>query len=219
MIIGDRLRLRLEALGKPQAWLARAIGVSPQAISKMVTGGTTDTARIYDLATALETTPAYLKGETDNPVGDANLPMSPLSMAEQLDLVPVEEISLEFGMGATVLHDQHDTVVRYVPRDWLEHFTNSPPSMVRFARGRGDSMFPTVQDRDLVVIDIGETKMTRQDEIWAVGYGDLGGIKRLRSIGGGQIKVISDAPHVSDEIFHMDELRIIGRVCGNLRRM
>ncbi|MCD2325318.1 S24 family peptidase [Sphingomonas sp. IC-56] len=140
-------------------------------------------------------------------------------MAEQLDLVPVEEITLEFGMGSTVLHDQHETIRRYVPRDWMEHFTKSPAHLLRFARGRGDSMYPTILDGDLVLIDTGQTRMTVQDEIWACGYGDLGGLNRLRSMGGGMVKVMSDNAQVTDETFHMDELRIIGRVCGNLRKM
>lgn len=219
MIVGDRIRARLEALGKPQAWLARQIGVTPQAVSKLVTGGTTDTARVYDLATALQTSVAYLKGETTDPTPDAIPPASPQVMAEQLDLVPITEISLEFGMGSTFLHDDHSTVTRYLPREWIAHFTKSDPSLLVFARGRGDSMYPTILDGDLVLIDMGETRMTRQDEIWAVGYGDLGGLKRLRSIGSGQIKVMSDNQQVSDEVFGMEELRIIGRVCGNLRKM
>lgn len=140
-------------------------------------------------------------------------------MAEQLDLVPVDEISLEFGMGSTVLHDDLEIVRRYVPREWIAHFSKSHPSLLRFARGRGDSMYPTILDSDLVLIDMGETRLTRQDEIWAVGYGDLGGLKRLRAIGGGKIKVMSDNPTVSDEIFDMEEVRLIGRVCGNLRKM
>lgn len=149
----------------------------------------------------------------------ADAPITPQSMAEQLDLVPIDEISLEFGMGATLMDDDHEVVRRYVPADWIAHFTKSHPSLLRFARGRGDSMYPTILDGDLVLIDMGETRLTRQDEIWAVGYGDLGGLKRLRSVGKGTIKVMSDNASVSDEVFEMDEIRLFGRVCGNLRKM
>ena len=218
MIRGDRIRERLKALDMTQATLAREIGVTPQAVSKLVTGGTTDTTRAYELAKALQTSAAYLKGETADDAPEAGVSTSPEEMAEQLDLVPVEEISLEFGMGSTVLHDDLEIVRRYLPREWIAHFSKSHPSLLRFARGRGDSMYPTILDSDLVLIDMGETRLTRQDEIWAVGYGDLGGLKRLRAIGGGQIKVMSDNPSVSDEIFDMNEIRIIGRVCGNLRK-
>lgn len=220
MIRGDRIRARLKALDQSQAWLARQIGISPQAVSQLVTGGTTNTARLYDLTSALQTNPAYLTGDVDDPTPEAGgVPATPESMAHQLDLVAISEISLEFGMGSTFLHDDHSTVTRYLPRDWIAHFTKSDPSQLVFARGRGDSMYPTILDGDLVLIDMGETRMTRQDEIWAVGYGDLGGLKRLRSIGNGQIKIMSDNQQVSDEVFEMDELRIIGRVCGNLRKM
>lgn len=71
-------------------------------------------------------------------------------------------------------------------------------------------MCPTILDGDLVLIDMGETRMMRQDDIWAVGYADLGESKRLRLAGEGRIKVMADNARVSGELFRMDKWRIIG---------
>jgi len=79
-------------------------------------------------------------------------------------------------------------------------------------------MYPPINNGDLVLIDTNQTRMTVQDEIWVVGDGDLGGLKRLRAIGDGQMKIMSNNPMVSDEIASIDEMRIIGRVCANLRK-
>ncbi|WP_169833121.1 hypothetical protein [Sphingomonas panacis] len=57
----------------------------------------------------------------------------------------------------------------------------------------------------MVLIDMGETRMMRQDDIWAVGYADLCESKRLRSAGEGRIKVMADNARVSGELFRMDK--------------
>ena len=67
MIIGERITGRLKAINKSQAALARYIGVSPQAISKMATGNTHDTAKLWQIAKFCRTSPEFLTGEVDDP--------------------------------------------------------------------------------------------------------------------------------------------------------
>lgn len=219
MLLADRLKDRLQLAGLSQSELARRVKVAQPTIAKLVMGQSAGSSHLHKIARELGTTPQYLTGETDDPMLGALPVPTPEMIAEFLDLVPVEEISLEFGMGATVMTDEFDRVVRWMPREWLENYSSSPSSLLTFARGRGESMAPTILNRDLVLIDRGDTLLTEQDLIWACGYGDLGGIKRLRSVGGGQIKIMSDNAAVSDEIIPANELRIIGRVCANLRKM
>lgn len=66
MIRGDRIRERLNALDRSQGWLAREIEVSPQAISKMVSGKVGDSPKLYQIARALETSVEFLIGESDD---------------------------------------------------------------------------------------------------------------------------------------------------------
>ena len=209
----------MTALSLSQSELARRVRVSQATVAQLLSGRSTASRHLPAFARELGTTTAYLEGQADDPHLGALLAPTPEVVAEQLDLSPVEELSIEFGMGATFLVDHVETVTRWLPREWLGHFSTSPAHLLKFARGRGDSMYPTINNGDLVLIDTNQTRMTVQDEIWAVGYGDLGGLKRLRAIGDGQVKIMSDNPMVSDEIVSMDEIRIIGRVCANLRKM
>lgn len=67
MVIGERIAERLSAVGISQAELARRVGISQQAVGKLVHGESRKTSHIVRMARALSTTPAFLEGETDDP--------------------------------------------------------------------------------------------------------------------------------------------------------
>ncbi|MGB7407175.1 MAG: helix-turn-helix domain-containing protein [Pontixanthobacter sp.] len=67
MILGERLVERMKAAGLSQAALARRVGVSQPSIFKLIHENKTGSGKIHVIARELETTPAYLMGETDNP--------------------------------------------------------------------------------------------------------------------------------------------------------
>jgi transcriptional regulator with XRE-family HTH domain len=67
MSIGDRIRDRLKATGLTQADLVRRSGVKQSTLSSILQRGARSTPHLLNLATALQTTPAYLLGETDDP--------------------------------------------------------------------------------------------------------------------------------------------------------
>ena len=75
MVQHDRLGERMQAKGLSQAELARRIGISQQAIGKLVNGSSRSTSHIARLARALDTTAAYLEGETDDPDEGAPPPL------------------------------------------------------------------------------------------------------------------------------------------------
>lgn len=70
MMIGERVAQRLKVLGISQAELGRRIGISQQAIGKLVNGGSRATTHIARIARELGTTPAFLEGETNDPTAE-----------------------------------------------------------------------------------------------------------------------------------------------------
>lgn len=70
MIIGDRVRERMEAAGLSQSELARRVGLSQPTIFQLINRGKKGSTRLHVIARELETTPAYLSGETDDPKSD-----------------------------------------------------------------------------------------------------------------------------------------------------
>lgn len=84
MIIGQRVAERMQTAQMSQAELARRVGMSQQAVGKLVNGGSRSSPNLHKIARALGTTPAYLAGETDDPDADAPPPLNLSSAAHEL---------------------------------------------------------------------------------------------------------------------------------------
>lgn len=148
------------------------------------------------------------------------LQLLPEEMADRLDAVLIPEVEVRFSMGGgSVIEDW--PVIQMVPmsRAWLRGLTRSPPDQLMIGRGEGDSMYPTIQHGELVIIDRAEVTPKQQDCVWAMSYGGLGMIKRLRQLPDGNYEIRSDNQAVSPIHAADGELAIVGRVVGVLRKI
>lgn len=224
MSIGDRIGERLEALGgRPggfsQAWLARTIGVSQPSINALIRNPDANSKHLPAIAQALQTSAAYLLGRTDDP--SAELPPLPIELTKRLlDVTLIRDLSERFALGGGMVLDEDDAYARDVPfpkawlgarrRDYRDHF---------LIRGEGDSMQPTIMDGDDILVDGGQKSIDQQDRIWAVGYAELGMVKRVRKLPRGRLQLNSDNPAVTPLEVAADEVRILGRVVWVGRRV
>lgn len=229
MIVPDRLKAAMDRAGMSQSGLARAANISASMVNKLATGNARETAHIYALAKALNCSPEYLSGDTadpqstdvlPDPQGASSAPGQDIEdWASDHGLVPVRQIDLAFGMGATYLDQPVSEVAHFFPEEWLREFTSSPASMLFFAKGVGDSMLPTLSPNDTMIIDCSEKRLTMSDQIWAVTYCGLGMVKRLRPTKDGGIRILSDNPLVPEEVAYDGELNLIGRVVAVMRKV
>lgn len=201
-------------LGLSQADLARAAGISQPAIQQILNGRTTRSKRLPEIADALSVSVSYLLGDTDDPkaivVGSH---LSPEEMASELGVARVRQVPIEYGMGGgSYIEDYVDERWSFFDAEWLREITDTPISNLFAARGAGDSMMPTLMDSDTLLIDRSQRVVKQQDRIWALAYGDVGMVKRVRRLPHGKYLVMSDSPHVSDFEAVDDEIHIIGRV-------
>ncbi|HEV7287706.1 helix-turn-helix domain-containing protein [Sphingomonas sp.] len=91
MIRGDRIAARIDAIGTSQSAVARSLGVSQQAVGKLIHGETRNTSKLIQLARILETTPAYLEGEVDDPAeGYVAPPPPPIQFVTMQVALPSE---------------------------------------------------------------------------------------------------------------------------------
>lgn len=228
MALGDRIRARLKLLDMSGAELARRAGVAQPTISSMMTGKTRNTLHLHSIARVLRTTPEYLLEETDDHSLPEGSPPAPVvhdaiqASHHDDDMVPVHMIDLSFGMGAAIIdteifEDRAETLE--FPRSWLRMITPHPPSMLCWSRGRGDSMYPTIGDGDVVLIDRGQREVYDGDLCWAAYYGNTAVIKRLRPMPDGGVKMLSDNPNVAPETAYDGELNVFGRVIAVVRRL
>lgn len=228
MIVPERLKTAMELRGMSQSALARAANISASMVNKLATGNARETAHIYALAKALDCSPEYLSGETDDASrreivsGIANATADYVSfedMAAERGLLPIRHIDLAFGMGATYLDNPVEEEMRFFPEAFIRAFTKAPPSMIYFAEGAGDSMMSTIHSNDVVIIDTSANRITMADQIWACIYAGLGMIKRLRPMPDGGVKILSDNPSVPDDVAYDGELNLVGRVVGVARKI
>jgi phage repressor protein C with HTH and peptisase S24 domain len=96
------------------------------------------------------------------------------------ELVEVAEIDPSFGMGAVFMDEAPAPEMRAFSRTWLRQLTATPPEELYWARGRGNSMAPTIDEGEPVLIDRRQQSPRDADLIWAFAWGDIGAIKRLR---------------------------------------
>ena len=114
--------------------------------------------------------------------------------------------------GGTFVENFPEEETAYFGIDFVRRLTRAPSTMLFMARGVGDSMMPTLLDQDAVMVDRTRTRIDVQDRIWAMTYGELGMIKRVRRLPADRLVIMSDNEAVSDFEAAIDEVRVIGRV-------
>jgi phage repressor protein C with HTH and peptisase S24 domain len=125
------------------------------------------------------------------------------------DLIPMVEAELSAGGGAFV--QSEDVKGQYAFRkDWVRRVASGPKDMV-LMRVVGDSMAPTIQARDTVMIDTGRKKII-EGEIYALRYDHTVMIKRLSFRPGGKIQIISDNREYQPYEADIQDIHIIGQV-------
>lgn len=220
MINGERLKARMEERGVSQSELARRVGVSQQAIGKLVSGESSTSRQLHKIARELATSPAYLMGETDDPDEGALLPLPAEDVAGDLGLVAIKEVDLALGLGGGYIDDGAVLeTTRYFPSSWLRELTRTPPEHLVFARTKGDSMKPTLSDGDIVIIDLTQQRISEQDGVYAVAVAQLGMVKRIWANPDGSYKIKSDNPNVGPETAHDDEMFVLGQIVGKVGKL
>lgn len=223
----DRLVELRAALGFSQEQLAKLTGSTQPSINRLEAGGTERPRNLVELARVLGTTPEYLLGETDEPalrLSDKRIPWGGAKGEPQpdLDMVQIYQIDLSFGLGSAIMdteifEDQAEKLD--FPRSWLRLITPNPPSELCWARCKGDSMYPTIGDGDVILMDRGQRNVRDLDLIWAASYGASAIVKRLRPMADGSVKIISDNPNVPPEMAYDGELSVFGRVIAVVKRL
>lgn len=85
------------------------------------------------------------------------------------------------------------------------------PANLAIISGWGQSMAPTIQDKDPVIVDRGVTDFIG-DGVYVITWDGMLYIKRLQSAGDGKLELISDNPKHKDRVVNTDEVAIHAKV-------
>lgn len=146
--IGKKIAKAREAAGMNQSELARALQVKHQAVQKWESGGSPRNARLTEIAQALGVSVAYL-------VSDAEQASEVLPEVAFLS-VPMLANDASMGPGSDDhAEDVMTGVIRLTDHFVREYVRPSRPESLRFIHAYGDSMAPTLNSGDVLLVDTG----------------------------------------------------------------
>lgn len=142
--------------------------------------------------------------------GQINIPRWKNPDTEMFDYIPMVETQLSAGGGAFVISEEVQGYYAFL-KTWLNRVATSTKSLV-LMRVIGDSMSPTIQEGDTVMIDSGQ-RLIKEGMLYAIRFDSTVMIKRLAFRPGGRILIISDNRQEYESYeADMRDLHIIGQI-------
>lgn len=194
--------------GVTDTTLAQALGVERSVANKVVNGKVEMNARradaVADLFGVSRDEVLFRAGiSTEKPNG---------ASGENCETVDIQRLDLSVSMG-------HGTLIEgYVENEpvtfdlaFIRAITRAATSNLRLITGIGDSMYPTLNDGDTILIDTSDRRLSKLDGIYWVNVYGAANLKRLRAVGRNRVLIKSDNPAVDDQEVAADDLLIEGR--------
>lgn len=213
------VKARLEALGTSPFAVETAAGLPVDAIRNVLRSGAgkagptfTRAAEICD-ALGLE---FYIGAPRDS--GPVAVAVAQLDGSEYAR-IPVHDVELAAGDGA---RNDGEAIIDHLAfrRDWLKRI-GIAASLARIGRSRGESMWPTIWDGDMILIDTArnvlpvrqrEPRDQRRSPIYALRDGDQMRIKRLERPSDDLVMLVSDNPDFPPELRPIQDITVLGKV-------
>ncbi len=146
------------------------------------------------------------------------------STTKRDDCVTIEQIHINpsCGKGTSVYYDADITPIKLGIHLIKDILRASSPENLKIFKASGDSMSPTIEDGDMVLVDTGKTNFNNGG-IFLITINNEWYIKRLRLRINGLLEIISEntEKYGPPEIIHpFDDIELIikGRVIKNLSR-
>ncbi|KAB2888880.1 MAG: helix-turn-helix transcriptional regulator [Desulfobulbaceae bacterium] len=207
MTLAERLRsLRGDT---STADFCRRFGIHRNTLPRYESGERTPDADFLEaICRAYNVNPSWLLlGE--GPMTGGVTTLQPKGDESSFDLIPMVETELSAGGGAFV--QSEDVKGHYAFRkEWIRKVASGPKDMV-LMRVFGNSMYPTIQDGDTVMIDTNRKKIV-EGGLFALRFDQTVMIKRLSFRTGGKIQIISDNREYQPYEADMQDIHIIGQV-------
>jgi phage repressor protein C with HTH and peptisase S24 domain len=189
--------------------LAREIGVSDNAIYKWLSGrGQPSVANLVALADAAKVSLEWLATGRETHVSNS----SGLGGAEQSAFAYVPRYDLK-APGARGIVLRSEQIVDYLAfkKEWIQARLSVDPRNLLLIEAIGDSMAPTFEEADLLLVDLGEPRF-RHDGIYVLRRETELAVKRLQRRPEGTLNIISDNPSYESSVVPAGSVHVIGRV-------
>lgn len=225
MSIGQRVREERVAKGWTQPDLAKRAGITQPSLSEIETGETKqpEGKTLIALAMALEVRPEYLQTgklpkDWGRPVGRAT-GSAPYPVAEEgRDVIEIPIFDAAGSMGEGIAVHENDSVIDHLrlTGTWVRRNLPNVSSTLNLSviSALGDSMMPTFNDGDILLVDTG-IKAVDRDGVFVLRANDRLYIKRVRQrIRDGAFEVSSDnsTAGTPEELQGREQIDVLGKV-------
>lgn len=126
------------------------------------------------------------------------------------------DIRASAGGGAEVFDENYETIT--LDEKIMHNIVGMGNTELEAIHVDGESMEPTLQDGSIVFLDRSQTNINRDGVFVASTTAGLF-IKRIRQRADGMVELISDNKTYSPEVLAPDEVRIVGKVVGNIESL
>lgn len=197
-----RMLEEIDRRGITLAELSRLSGVSYDALTKLKQrpGSSTSAENALRIFDALE---GYHKSEE---------PIIPAKTEKGAGLVPVYDVAASAGHGTMIEYEAIAYSLAFPP-NYLRKLTSGNPRNLAIISVKGESMEPTLNDDDIVMLDTSKTSLS-YDGLFVLRFGDALHVKRVgRASKKDHIMVISDNRSVyPPQEMAVTEIEPIGKV-------
>jgi phage repressor protein C with HTH and peptisase S24 domain len=208
----NNIQLLREERGWKRPELAKRMKTTPQQIERLEKGQRALRQLWIDRAAdAFGVSPAAIISPSGEILPSPPEQVRPISV-DAGEIVPIQKLDLSLSMGpGTLIDDYVEAEPVAFDLAFIRAITRAPSDRLRLVTGIGDSMHPTLNWGDQILIDTTDRALARQDGIYWIDLFGAAGIKRLRTVGPNRVLIKSDNPTVDDQEVDADDLRIEGR--------
>lgn len=211
--MADRLRARSRQLGMTAGRVAELAGINRSFVYDIMRGRSENPnlEKLDQVAQALNVERNWLLHGIGDVDGESPIMEDPM---EAFVSVPSVEVTASMGGGNLVTDEVENGEPYNFQRSWIVHDLKADPANLRIMHVEGDSMMPTLQSGDVVLVDLSRKSPTPPGIF--VLFDGMGLVaKRLEHIPNNdppKVRVISDNTFYSPYERSADEVSIIGRI-------
>lgn len=154
----------------------------------------------------------YLEDQLEPPETHKDIGRKSVHEIDGFYMVP--RFSTVGGMGNIGNADASEYVTDYLAfrKDWLVTGLGVKPEALAVISVSGDSMTPTVNDGDVVLVDTSQTTIM-DGKVFTIQVGNGAFVKRLKYLADGRLVIVSDNPEEQNvPVEESMNLRVTGRV-------
>ena len=199
-----RLRLIMQQFGSV-ADLARAVGVSDNAIYKWVSGrGQPSMISLVNLARAARVSIEWLATGQDTPKGEAR-------GAESGEYVYLPQNSVRSAVGRGTVQSRQIVDYLAFKAEWMRRHIGIDPKSLMLVEAVSDSMAPTIDEGDLALVDLRDARF-RHDGVYVLRASGELSIKRIQRRPDGKLIIRNDNAAYEPTVVTADSVNVVGHV-------